>query len=199
MRVRDLRVGWNGGGLRGRCNEGLWGGALEGCDDELRITKFPHESIGKGSLGIDDGSPMNLSTTFPPQTISSSRGFFRRVVACSFSPSPRAPGTDGAGPPPPPLRMPAVVRMPCLSWPKVQGREALRRRHRLTEPTTKALCQTSPPARENNALARTTGGAGAGVPLCTPRPFPFDVPMPRPCTHPRARPQNVMAVAPATA
>ena len=30
----------------------------------------------------------------------------------------------------------------CLSWQKVQGREANRRRHRLTEPTTKALCQT---------------------------------------------------------
>ena len=33
----------------------------------------------------------------------------------------------------------------CLSWQKVQGREANRRRHRLTEPTTKALCQTPPP------------------------------------------------------
>ena len=32
----------------------------------------------------------------------------------------------------------------CLSWQKVQGREANRRRHRLTEPTTKALCQTPP-------------------------------------------------------
>ena len=33
----------------------------------------------------------------------------------------------------------------CLSWQKVQRREANRRRHRLTEPTTKALCQTPPP------------------------------------------------------
>ena len=33
----------------------------------------------------------------------------------------------------------------CLSWQKVQGREANRRRHRLTEPTTKALCQAPPP------------------------------------------------------
>ena len=33
----------------------------------------------------------------------------------------------------------------CLSWQKVQGREANRRRHRLTEPTTKALCQPPPP------------------------------------------------------
>ena len=33
----------------------------------------------------------------------------------------------------------------CLSQQKVQGREANRRRHRLTEPTTKALCQPSPP------------------------------------------------------
>ena len=32
----------------------------------------------------------------------------------------------------------------CLSWQKVQRREASRRRHRLTEPTTKALCQTPP-------------------------------------------------------
>ena len=31
-----------------------------------------------------------------------------------------------------------------LSWQRVQGREANRRRHRLTEPTTKALCQTPP-------------------------------------------------------
>ena len=35
----------------------------------------------------------------------------------------------------------------CLSWQKVQGREANRRRHRLTEPTTKALCQPPPPSR----------------------------------------------------
>ena len=33
----------------------------------------------------------------------------------------------------------------CLSWQKVQGREANRRRHRLTEPTPKALCQPPPP------------------------------------------------------
>ena len=33
----------------------------------------------------------------------------------------------------------------CLSWQKVQRREANRRRHRLTEPTTKALCQPTPP------------------------------------------------------
>ena len=32
-----------------------------------------------------------------------------------------------------------------LSWQKVQGREANRRRHRLTEPITKALCQPPPP------------------------------------------------------
>ena len=32
----------------------------------------------------------------------------------------------------------------CLSSQKVQGREANRRRHRPTEPTTKALCQTPP-------------------------------------------------------
>ena len=31
-----------------------------------------------------------------------------------------------------------------LSWQKVQGREANRRRHGLTEPTTKALCQPPP-------------------------------------------------------
>ena len=33
----------------------------------------------------------------------------------------------------------------CLSSQKVQGREANRCRHRLTEPTTKALCQPPPP------------------------------------------------------
>ena len=32
-----------------------------------------------------------------------------------------------------------------FSWQKVQGREANRCRHRLTEPTTKALCQPPPP------------------------------------------------------
>ena len=36
----------------------------------------------------------------------------------------------------------------CLSWQKVQRREANRRRHRLTEPTTKALCQPPPPPRD---------------------------------------------------
>ena len=35
----------------------------------------------------------------------------------------------------------------CLSQQKVQRREANRRRHRLTEPTTKALCQPPPPSR----------------------------------------------------
>ena len=35
----------------------------------------------------------------------------------------------------------------CLSWQKVQRREANRCRHRLTEPTTKALCQPPPPPR----------------------------------------------------
>ena len=43
-----------------------------------------------------------------------------------------------SAPPPPP-------RNACVSWQKVQGREANRRRHRLTEPTTKALCQPPPP------------------------------------------------------
>ena len=33
----------------------------------------------------------------------------------------------------------------CSSWQKVQGREANRRCHRLTEPTIKALCQPPPP------------------------------------------------------
>ena len=32
----------------------------------------------------------------------------------------------------------------CLSWQKVQGREANRRRHRLTEQGPKALCQPPP-------------------------------------------------------
>ena len=32
----------------------------------------------------------------------------------------------------------------CVSWQKVQRREANRRRHRLTDPATKALCQTPP-------------------------------------------------------
>ena len=39
----------------------------------------------------------------------------------------------------------------CLSQQKVQGREANRRRHRLTEPTTKALCQPPPPPRPSIA------------------------------------------------
>ena len=33
----------------------------------------------------------------------------------------------------------------CVSWQKVQGREANRRCHRPTEPTPKALCQTPRP------------------------------------------------------
>ena len=45
-----------------------------------------------------------------------------------------------------------------LSWHKVQGREANRRRHGLTEPTTKALCQTPrppPPLRMAKMLRRS--------------------------------------------
>ena len=37
----------------------------------------------------------------------------------------------------------------CLSEQKVQGAKANRRRHRLTEPTTKALCQPPPPCPPN--------------------------------------------------
>ena len=44
----------------------------------------------------------------------------------------------------------------CLSWQKVQGREANRRPHRLTEPTTKALCQPPPPLTRHF-------GAGKGL------------------------------------
>ena len=43
----------------------------------------------------------------------------------------------------------------CLSWQKVQGREASRRRHRLTEPTTKALCQTPPPHTPSELVTNT--------------------------------------------
>ena len=69
----------------------------------------------------------------------------------------RLPGTDQAvrggrhgqklhsGTPPRGRGVPAVVRMPCLSWQKVERREANRRRHRLTEPTTEALWQPPPP------------------------------------------------------
>ena len=35
-----------------------------------------------------------------------------------------------------------------LSWQKVQRQETNRRRHRLTEPTTKALCQPPPPPQD---------------------------------------------------
>ena len=42
----------------------------------------------------------------------------------------------------------------CLSWQKVQGLEANRRRHRLTEPTTKALCH--PPAWIRGAQTATS-------------------------------------------
>ena len=48
----------------------------------------------------------------------------------------------GATPPPPTARSSTDA---CLSWQKVQRREANRRRHRPTEPTTKALCQPPPP------------------------------------------------------
>ena len=43
----------------------------------------------------------------------------------------------------------------CLSWQKVHRREANRRRHRLTQPTTKALCQPPPPR-----LPALLGGGG---------------------------------------
>ena len=54
----------------------------------------------------------------------------------------------------------------CLSWQKVQGREANRRRHRLTEPTTKALCQPPrPPCGRTLMRVRwQTPGARPDVP-----------------------------------
>ena len=53
----------------------------------------------------------------------------------------------------------------CLSWQKVQRREANRRRHRLTEPTTKALCQTPlppPPCHWGFSTIRTDNLAWLG-------------------------------------
>ena len=47
----------------------------------------------------------------------------------------------------------------CLSWQKVQRREANGRRHGLTEPTTKALCHPPPPQREVLQWPYTIGGA----------------------------------------
>ena len=58
-------------------------------------------------------------------------------------------------PPPPGRGMPAAVRMPVC-----QGREANRRRHRLPEPTTKALCQTPPPSFFS--LSNSLGAGGGG-------------------------------------
>ena len=52
------------------------------------------------------------------------------------------------GPRPPPPSGSADARSSadaCLSWQRAQGREANRRRHRPTEPTPKALCQSPPP------------------------------------------------------
>ena len=62
----------------------------------------------------------------------------------------------------------------CLSWQKVQGREANRRRHRLTKPTTKTLCQTPPPpslsvACPRNHDASIVRGRGSGQCHACPR------------------------------
>ena len=55
----------------------------------------------------------------------------------------------------------------CLSWQKVQGREANRRRHRVTERTTKALCQPPPPPVKNMGVCHggpmAIGGGGGGI------------------------------------
>ena len=71
-----------------------------------------------------------------------------RARPCAKPPSPCT-----LDPPPPPPRQvdargSADARSSaeaCLSWQKVQGREANGRRHRLTEPTPKALCQNPLP------------------------------------------------------
>ena len=47
----------------------------------------------------------------------------------------------------------------CLSYQKVQGREANRCRHRLTEPTTKALCQPPRP-QYHKAIPRWVHSGG---------------------------------------
>ena len=97
----------------------------------------------------------------------------------------RIPGTDQAGrggrhgqklhsgfPPPPPrqgdARGSADARSSAdagLSWQKVQGREANRRRHRLTEPTTKALCHPCPlsPRRRGQQAVYLPGPASSKV------------------------------------
>ena len=57
-------------------------------------------------------------------------------------------------PPPPPRQGDARSSTDaCLSWQKVQRREAKRRLHRQTEPTTKALCQPPPPPVSQQCVA----------------------------------------------
>ena len=78
---------------------------------------------------------------------------------------PPPPSNASLPPPPPPGRWMPVRTCSsadaCLSWQKVQRREANRRRHRLTKPTTKALCQPPPPSAPplQDSLPVTGGGA----------------------------------------
>ena len=60
----------------------------------------------------------------------------------------------------------------CLSWQKVQGREANRRCHRLTEPTPKALCQPRPPPPQGASCQQLVGGGGSWRPEPRGRPPP---------------------------
>ena len=52
------------------------------------------------------------------------------------------------------VRMPAVVRMPACHSRRFKGERPNRRRHRLTEPTTKALCQPPPPPTSSHKRVR---------------------------------------------
>ena len=134
----------------------------------------------------------------------------------------RIPGTDQAikggrhgqklhwGFPPRGRGMPAAVRMPACHSRRFKGREANRRCHRLTEPTTKALCQPSPPCPRQptpsawqsvphfGAVTHRCEGTGPGRTVAGPagplRPpggpclWPWG-PAPRPCrgSGPRSR------------
>ena len=84
----------------------------------------------------------------------------------------------------------------CLSWQKVQRREANRRRPRLTEPTTKALCQPPPPPTYH-FIGENASACGSGRGRAVQRGEPRDaLDVQRPAVRGLAlRPERVQAVA----
>ena len=165
-RARAAGGGVGGGGVGGRgrppllplsqCPRGIAQGRLWGSD--------PISTQNSGVAAVDRPPPSFWGARLPPRP-------------------PRKLHSGSPPPPPNPGRwMPAAARRPACHGRRFKGREANRRRHRPTEPTTKALCQTPPaqaisPPCPDVAVVFVAGPLSAGMNIAEACRLYFGVPL----------------------